>query len=125
MISIKDAVVWIERGTGAVMVKPQSWGVPDPCERWLDPIGATYGNWQKASDEQRVREMLETAIELAVVDGFAIRDVLVAFAEVTEFRALGRKSYPMCRALTKALVGQALEFTTMSFDALLVHYARN
>ena len=41
---------------------------------------------------------------------------MTAFAEVSEFRALGRESYAMCRALTSALVGQCLEFNTMSFD---------
>ena len=39
-----------------------------------------------------------------------------------EFRALGGKSYPMCRALTSALLGQCLEANTMSFDELMVEY---
>src|SRR5262245_56105566 len=34
------------------------------------------------------------------------RTVLKAFAQVREFRALGAKSHPMCRALTKALIGE-------------------
>ena len=29
----------------------------------------------------------------------------------------------MCRALTSALVGQCLEFNTMNFEELLIHYA--
>jgi hypothetical protein len=66
--------------------------------------------------------MLETVIELAMM-GFLMQQVLIAFADIREFRALGRQSYPMCRALTEALVGHALEFDTMSFDELLVHYA--
>jgi hypothetical protein len=48
--------------------------------------------------------------------------VLTAFAEVREFRKLGGRSYPMCRALTKALLGRCLEPNTMSFEELLVHY---
>jgi hypothetical protein len=34
-------------------------------------------------------------------------------------------SYPMCRALTAALVGRSLEFNTTSFEELLVHYAHD
>jgi hypothetical protein len=49
--------------------------------------------------------------------------VLRAFATVKEFRALGGASYPMCRALTKALVGETLECNTMGFEELLVQYA--
>jgi hypothetical protein len=41
---------------------------------------------------------------------------------VEEFRALGRNSFPMCRALAKALVGRSLEFNTMSFDELQIAY---
>jgi hypothetical protein len=35
----------------------------------------------------------------------------------------GDQSYPMCRALTSALVGQCLGFNTMNFEELLIHYA--
>jgi hypothetical protein len=65
--------------------------------------------------------MLETAIDLAM-NGFDLGDVLREFAKVKQFRELGSKSFPMCRALTKAIVGQCLEFNTMSFEELLVHY---
>jgi hypothetical protein len=64
------------------------------------------------NDAQRVQLMLETDIDLAMA-GFAIADVLRAFAQVREFRALGRDSYPMCRALTGALVGERLDPNTM------------
>ena len=85
---------------------------------WGDPIGAHYSQWSEMNDAQRVQLMLETAIDLAM-NGFAMADVLRAFAQVREFHALGRDSYPMCRALTRALVGKRLEFNTMSFDELL------
>jgi hypothetical protein len=74
------------------------------------------------SNAMRVQLMLETAIDLAV-NGFPLQEVLRAFAEVQEFRALGCKSYPMCRALTKALIGKSYEFETMDFEELLVTYA--
>jgi hypothetical protein len=48
-----------------------------------------------------------------------LKTVLRAFANVAEFRALGSESYPMCRALTSALVGRCLEPNTMSFEELL------
>jgi len=57
------------------------------------------------TDTERVALMLETVIDLAM-QGYPIKDIVTAFAEVTEFRALGEKSYPMCRALTSALVGK-------------------
>lgn len=65
--------------------------------------------------------MLETVIDLAM-QGFDLGTVLRAFAGVEEFRALGSESYPMCRALTSALVGKCLEPNTMSFEELLEHY---
>jgi hypothetical protein len=65
--------------------------------------------------------MLETVIDLAM-QGYPINTVLVAFAGIEEFRALGDKSYPMCRALTAALLGRCLEPNTMSFEELLQHY---
>jgi hypothetical protein len=77
--------------------------------------------WQEMTNPQRMHLMLETAIDLAM-QGIAMKQVLTAFAEVREFRALGRQSYPMCRALTAALVGRSLEFNTMGFEELLIHY---
>lgn len=69
----------------------------------------------------RTRLMLETVIDLAM-QGLPIKDALVALSEVPEFKALGGQSYPMCRALTSALVGQCLEANTMSFEELLQRY---
>lgn len=126
MIEAEEAVVWINRETKEVLVKPRSWGVPEDRNglrrgRWCDPIGAAYSQWQKAKGQQRLQLMLETALDLAM-QGFPLKAVLTAFAEVREFRALGEKSYPMCRALTQALVGKCLEPNTMSFEELLVRY---
>lgn len=128
MIDAKDAVFWVNTKSKEVMVRPHSWGVPEDHGlyrsrgHWGDPIGAAYVEWAAMTDEQRVRLMLETVIDIAM-QGIPIERVVKAFAEVSEFRALGRCSYPMCRALTAALLGQSLEFNTMSFDELLVHYA--
>jgi hypothetical protein len=129
MISAKEAVVWVNHETHEVMVWRQKKGCPEDYRRpeegyWCDPIGAAYSEWGEATNDQRVRLMTETAIDLAM-DGFALKDVLTAFAQVIEFRALGGKSYPMCRALTSALVGRSLEPNTMSFEELLVHYSPN
>jgi hypothetical protein len=85
------------------------------------PIGAAYSEWNDATVAQQVRLMLETAIDLAI-QGFDLGEVLRAFATVPEFRALGGQSYPMCRALTVALVGKCLEANTMTFEELLVAY---
>jgi hypothetical protein len=73
------------------------------------------------NDSQRACLMLETAIDLAM-QGFDLGAVLREFAEVDEFRALGSNSYPMCRALTKALTGRSLEPNDMSFEELLGTY---
>jgi hypothetical protein len=128
MFAAKDIVVWINRNTKEVLVRTLEWGVPedhfsDNRRGWCDPIGAAYAQWQKMHDALRVQLMLETAIDLAM-NGFALKQVLTAFAEVREFRALGAQSCPMCRALTKALVDRSLDAVTMSFEELLVHYAK-
>jgi hypothetical protein len=126
MISAKEAVVWVNNDTHEVMVWKHRKGCPEDYSRpagfWCDPIGAAYSQWQEASNDKRVRLMTETAIDLAM-QGFALKDVLTAFAQVTEFRALGSKSYPMARALTSALLGRCLEPNTMSFEELLVRYS--
>src|SRR5262249_30326333 len=121
MIHAKDAVFWTKRETHEIMVRPFSWQCPEDHglgHGWGDPIGAAYSAWQTASTKERVQLMLETVIDLAA-QGYPIKDVLRAFAEVKEFRALGQQSYPMCRALTSALVGKCLEPNAMSFDELL------
>jgi hypothetical protein len=56
------------------------------------------------------------------MQGFELGTVLRTFAEVKQFRALGDQSYPMCRALTTAMVGRCLEANTMSFEELLEHH---
>jgi hypothetical protein len=124
MINAKDAVVWINHKDKAVMVRTQAWGRPkrtgltgDWCD-WGDPIGAAYTQWHEMNTQQRMQLMIETAIDLTM-RGYPLKDVLVAFAEVKEFRALGGQSFPMCRALTAALVGKSLEPNTMSFEELL------
>jgi hypothetical protein len=102
------------------MVRPLDWGRPNlrpgyESGHWSDPIGAAYDQWKKASPADRIALMLETVIDLAM-QGYPIREVVKAFAEVAEFRAIARYSYPMCRVLTSALVGQRLDPSTMSFD---------
>ena len=127
MISASNAVVWVNNETREILVAPRETGdgrywVGPECHgykgHWGDPIGANYSQWSEINNKKRVQLMLETAIDLAMA-GFAMADVLRAFAQVREFHALGRESYPMCRALTGALVGKRLEFNTMSFDELL------
>ena len=129
MIPAKHAVVWVNLDAGRVMVweAPEEGYIWHPRERgvpghWCDPIGACYTQWRKMTNAQRVRLMLETVIDLAM-QGVPLANVLKAFAEVEEFRALGSQSYPMCRALTAALVGKCLEPNTMSFEELLKEYA--
>jgi hypothetical protein len=118
----KDAVVWINYDTHEVLVWPKEGSYrPRRFDGWCDPIGAAYSEWLKATNDQRVRLMTETVIDLAM-QGFDLGDVLRAFARVDEFKALGSQSHPMCRALTTALVGQCLEAVSMTFDELLEEY---
>jgi hypothetical protein len=126
MINAKDAVVWINDETKEVMVRTNAWGRPEKHQGfsrgvWGDPIGAAYLAWDKMTNKERVHLMLETVIELGM-RGFPLKETLSAFAGVREFRALGSESYPMCRALTSALVDQCLEAHTMSFKELLEYY---
>ncbi|MGV7219471.1 hypothetical protein [Bradyrhizobium sp. UFLA05-112] len=119
MINGKDLVVWTNHSTHEVRVTAQGERGPDTRSgAWGDPIGASYLQWKEMDDGQRVVMMLETAIDLAM-QGFDLGATLQQFAQVAEFRALGSKSYPMCRALTKALVGRSLEPNDMTFEELL------
>jgi hypothetical protein len=123
----ENIVVWVERELYRILiveVDPQiAWSRPE-TGHWCDPIGAAYTQWREMNDRQRVTLMLETAVDLAM-NGFDLGDVLREFAKVRQFRALGEASFPMCRALTKALIGHSYEFNTMSFEELLVRYASN
>jgi hypothetical protein len=106
MLSADNISVWVDYKNKRIVVLPYAIG--DDClgtpnhqgfkGHWGDPIGAAYLQWRKMTNQQRMMLMLETAIDLAVNKDFAISDILRAFAEVSEFRALGRESYPMCRA---------------------------
>jgi hypothetical protein len=120
MMDASEAVIWVNDETKQIMIWPHRAGVPDRLD-WSDPIGAAYVEWRKMKTPQRTGLMVETAIDLAM-QGYDLGYVLRSFAEVKEFRALGAKSYPMCRALTSALVGQCLEANTMTFEELLVAY---
>jgi hypothetical protein len=123
MIEAKNAVVWTNIETRQVDVEnvegKSNW--IDSHKGWRDPIGASYLEWGEMKDEQHVELMLETAIDLAM-NGFDLAHVLKEFSKVRQFRALGSKSFPMCRALTKAMLGQTLEPNTMTFEELLINY---
>lgn len=129
MIKAKDAVVWVNNERNEVMVRTLEWGVPEERGHghrpghWVDPIGAAYSGWGEATDAERVTLMLETVIDLAM-QGIPIGVIVKAFSEIQEFHSLGAKSYPMCRALTSALLGKCLEPNTMSFYELLEAYPR-
>lgn len=124
MIAAKDAVVWVCDETKEVRVEKHLSGFKDDFQgkEWGDPIGAAYTGWHECTKAERNMLMVETAIDLAM-QGYDLAVVLRAFSEVREFRELGGKSYPMCRALTSALVGKCLEMNTMTFEQLLVAYA--
>ncbi|MGY2987749.1 hypothetical protein [Bradyrhizobium sp. USDA 4508] len=121
MIKARDAVIWTNDDTKEVRVRTRGSGREIEEGHFTDPVGAAYAEWHEMTDDQRVRLMQETAIDLAM-QGYDLGAVLRAFAEVIEFRALGSASIPMCRALTSALVGKCLEPNTMSFEELLVQY---
>jgi hypothetical protein len=127
VINAAEAVLWVNNETHEVMVWPQKRGCPDERSgrarvgHWCDPIGAAYVEWGKMSNNDRMRLMTETAIDLAM-QGFALKDVLTAFAQVPEFRALGSQSYPMARSLTSALLGRCLEPTGEEFEYVLRTY---
>jgi hypothetical protein len=131
MIDAANMVLWVNNKTKQVMIAPhtnedetQFWGTPKYHGypgHWHDPIGAAYTQWREMSPTMRVQLMLETIIDLAM-QGFDLTTLLRAFNQVPQFHELGNKSYPMCRALTKALIGRRLEPNTMSFEELLVQY---
>jgi hypothetical protein len=125
MIDIESMVLWTNRNTKEVMIWTHAEGAPGRRPgrgSWSDPIGAAYTQWRKMTNRQRVQLMLETAIDLTM-QGYSLKTILMLFAQVPEFRALGGQSFPMCRALTKALVGRSLEPNTMNFEDLLMHHA--
>jgi hypothetical protein len=119
MTKAKEVVVWTNDSTHEVRVAAKGEHRPDTKGgAWGDPIGTSYLQWQEMNDSQRIRLMLETAMDLAM-QGFELPAVLREFAKVEEFRALGSNSHPMCRALTKALVGRSLEMGDLMFEELL------
>jgi hypothetical protein len=125
MIEARDAVVWTNWVTKTVKVTgPQisrsQLRIQEPG-LWGDPIGAAYGSWQNATNDERARLMTETALDLAMA-GFDLAAVGCEFAKVDAFRALGEVSFPMCRALTTALIGKSYENNTMTFEELLEAY---
>jgi len=130
MIEVKQAVVWVNPETKQVMVarKGREFGPQGRHARedWRDPIGAGYGEWEswaKTDPDQCARLMLETAIDLAV-DGYDLKTVLREFAKVDCFYALGRESFPMCRALTQVLGGKRLgDPDPGSFDETIRRHA--
>jgi hypothetical protein len=134
MMEIDNISVWTKRETGQIFVVPFKMHTEDGVEFygrprdhgiegfWTDPLGAAYMDWRKATDNERVLLMLETAIDLAM-NGFDLGDVLREFAKVRQFRELGDKSYPICRALTKAIIGKCCEPNTMRFEELLKTFA--
>lgn len=130
-IKSRFCVVWVNDESRKVMVQDvehlREWHEPFSHAKdggwWGDPIGASYSQWRKMSEQQRALLMLETAIDLAM-QGYDLAATLREFSKVDCFRQLGSQSIPMCRALTMALLGQCLEPNTMSFEKLLVAYVR-
>jgi hypothetical protein len=127
MISARYAVVWVNWDTKKVIVEDvehrKLWLDPIGAaedEFWGDPIGASHRQWRNMTTKDRQMLMLETIVEL-VTRGFDISEVLREFIKITEFKALGKESMPMCRALTMAVLGRSLEPNTMSFEELLTH----
>jgi hypothetical protein len=125
MITAKNCVVWVNKDNKLVRVVERGSSaerqILDDRANWGDPIGAAYSQWLKMTDSQRAVLMTETALDLAM-QGHDLASVLREFAKVDCFHKLGRDSFPMCRALTSAIVGQCLEPNTMTFDELLVAY---
>jgi hypothetical protein len=125
MMKAADAVVWVqEEHPRKVLVRHIRHGDDGMHEGfWCDPIGAREVSWRNLSDDERVRLMLETALDLAM-DGLDLGEVLREFAKVEEFRALGNKGHTMSRALSRAIVGVSLDMCDeRSFDDLMRQYA--
>lgn len=123
MIDASDVVVWINENTKQVRITSHRDDIRrGPRGRddsdWDTPIGACYLEWPKMTLADRRVLLTETAIDLAM-QGYDLGHVLRAFAGINEFRALGGRSYPMCRALTSALVGKCMDPIGMSFEELL------
>jgi hypothetical protein len=127
MIKSEDCIVWTNRDTRTCRVtgreiSRQHLRIQEPGS-WSDPIGARYTQWRQMKPDQRAALMVETAIDLAM-QGYDLGSILREFAKVDAFRALGSASYPMCRALTKAMIGRSYEPNTMTFEELMVTYAQ-
>jgi hypothetical protein len=94
MMKVKDVVVWTNDATREVCVAAKGEHRPDTRGGvWGDPIGASYLQWQEMDDSQRVRLMLETAIDLAM-QGFDLGAVLREFANVDELERSVQRAIP-------------------------------
>lgn len=78
----------------------------EPLGRFACDTGASEASWRRASPAERQRLLYQMAIEFMVA-GHEPQHVIREFAKIREFAAAGGKSYPMCRALTEAIEGEA------------------
>ena len=122
MIDGQNILIWSNMDTHQVLVLPREAPPPQGGGLWLHYFGAFDPKWRNMTSDERARLKTEFALDLAM-QGFDLGTVLKAFAQVREFRALGAKSHPMCRALTKALIGETYDMATMGFEELLETYA--
>jgi hypothetical protein len=121
-----NIVVWVEREQRKILideVDPQiAWSRPE-TGHCCDPIGRLCAMARDGRPPARGTHAGDD--DRFCHERFDLGDVLREFAKVRQLRALGDKSFPMCRALTKALIGRSYEFNTMSFEELLATYAPN
>ena len=79
-----------------------------PLGRFASDAGASEASWRKASPAERQRLLCEMAIEFMVA-GHDPKHVIRELAKIREFASAGGKSFPMCRAITEAVEGEAHE----------------
>ena len=123
-IDAKEAHIWWNADDRLVLVARFSEQKRDPGPGFWSDVGASMTNWRELSDAERLLWLRELALDLHMTADIPMNAILREFANIREFYDLGRHSYMMCRALTKALTGTAYEPNTMDFDELMETYGR-
>jgi hypothetical protein len=73
-------------------------------------MGACYMAWKDQKEEDLLTVLREMVIELSS-RGIPVNNVIREFAKISQFAAQGADSFPMARALSVALVGEAYDDT--------------
>ncbi len=106
-IDAEKAHIWWSVDDRKVKVVPFTLGQSTPLQQqnYNCDVGASLADWKEKTDDQRVLEMTEMAIEFMVL-GYDATMVVREFAKVRQFLERGCESYEMARAIATALTGK-------------------